>query len=706
MTLHGRRAGFALLLFILLAIPLFAQDAGPLKVVGSSAAGTLFKAGIEASGVEVALEYDFAGTQGGVTAFCQNQAGVVVTSRALTTSEVAACSANSVQYHEVLFGLDGYALIASPDVTFLDCITNSELNLVIAPSAIAEDTTWSIVNTTYPALPFGFVAMQAGTRAYDLLDGVINGDGFRSDAGLTPNFEPILTTVADGSGNLGLVPLSAALNATENIKVLELSNGELGKCFPASAANVLNRSYVGGERLFAYVNSAQLTATTGLKDALTAILSAEGQTALGAAGAVALTEDALAESLAVVNDGTTGRVFSVDLDLFQPVPNTSGELRVGGNSSAASFVKASMTSFTQRNPGVTLTESYLGAAAAARELCSGNLDIAVVSAALTEEEAAACAASEITVVQYDLGVQSAVLLANSANTDLACLTTEQLKTVWTASAEAPTTWDAAGVGTESSEIILFALSKGDAALNLLVNTVNGVASAAREDVNVNADVLYIGAALNNVPSGLAVVTLAQAEQLIAEGYAVQLVGLNSGSECVVPSAATLADGSYSVAQPVTVLANQASLATDHVQAALWNILANSNYSNIDSAGLSGLSIDTLIAKRQALQALFAEADLIEAEKFAADTAATATAVVEATMTPGQTLVPTLDPNVPTLDPNATVVPTVEPTTEVAATVEPTLEPTSEVAATVEPTAEPTTETAATVEPTVAATTAP
>lgn len=670
MTIRGRRTGFALLLFILLAIPLFAQEASPLKVVGSNAAGTILKSAIEASGVEVALEYDFAGTQGGVTAFCQNQAGLVVTSRPLTVAEAAACSASSVQYNEVLFALDGYALIASPDVDFVSCITTSELNLLIAPSAAAEDTTWMLANASYPELPFGFVAMQAGTRAYDLLDGLINGDGFRADAGLTPNFEPILTTVATGSGNLGLVPLSAALNATEDIKLLELNNSELSACFAPSAENVLNRSYVGGERLFVYVNSEQLNASAGLKEALTAVLAAENQAALTAAGAVVLDETVAAQSLAVLNENTTGRVFSIDLDFFQPSFNNTGELRVGGSAAASNFVKTSLATFSQSNPGVTLTENYLGGTAGARELCNGNLDFTIASAALTEEETAACAASEVVVVPFELGVQNAVLVANSGNSDIECLTFDALKTAFTA-------------GTEASEdYILFALGKGDSTLNLLVDTVNNTASPAREDVNFNADVLYLGAAVGNVSNGLAVVTLAQAEQLIAEGYAVKLVGVDGGAGCVVPSAETLADGSYPIAQTVSLLVNQTSLAADHVQAALWTLVSNSNYNNITSAGLTGLSLESLIAKRQVLQTLFADADLAEAEQFAADTAATATAVIEATMTPGQTLVPTIDPN-------ATLVPTTEPTTETA----------------VEPTAEATTA-EVTAEPTVEATTAP
>jgi len=680
MTIHGRRAGIALLLFILFALPLMAQDVPTVTVVGSNAAGSIFSAAVEASGVETALTYDFTGTQNGITLFCQNQAAIVVTGRALTASEASACASNSVDYNEVLFGVGGYALVVSPDVDFLTCLSTSEISQLVSPSAATAVLNWTSLNNSYKDLAFGFNSISAGSRAYDMLDGVVNGDGFRNDTVFGTD-AAVIAAVAGGNGQLGLVSLGAALTA-EGVTVLDVNNAELGICIAPSAANVLNRSYTAGERLFAYVNNAHLSDVVGLKDALTFVLSPDNTAVLEAAGATSLGESVAAQSLAIVNDGTTGRVFSVDVDLFQAVPNTSGDVRVGGSASASAFIKASMATFTQRNPGVTLTEKYLGASAGARELCSGNLDIAIMTDSLTEEEAASCTALEIVTVPFELGEQSAVLIGNAANDALTCLTVEQIQQAWTTSAEAPTTWDAAGVGTDATEIVLFALDKGDASLNLLVSKANGSAAPAREDVNINADPLYLGAAVGNVTGGVAVMTLAQAEELINEGYAVKLLGVKGSGDCVIPSAETLSDGSYPFAQAITLLLNQTTLGSDGVQAALWSILSNTNYVNIKAAGLVGLDIDSLIAKRQALQALFADADLAEAQALVAETSAAATAAFEATVTPGQTVVPTIDAN-------ATLVPTDEPTVE-ATVAEPTVEATAAEATAVEPTVEATT----------------
>lgn len=633
---YGRRAALALLLLVLWVVPLAAQDetteATPeapagLTVVGSSAAGNIFRQAVEAGGAEVELTYDLSGTQGGAEAFCQAQADLLVASRALTAVEVSNCTTAEVNFTELVVAIDGYALIASPDVDFVECVSSADLNTLVSPSAAANLTNWNQLDPVYPDLAFGFASAQAGTRAYDLLDGVVNGEGFRGDTVFGSDAE-VVAAVAGGSGQLGLVSMGAALSA-EGVTVLELNNPTLGICAAPGAAATLNRSYSGGERVFVYVNGNALEALT---PALTAVLGAEGQAAVAAAGAVALDETTLALAQETLNGAVTGRVFSRELDTFQPAFGVSGELRLGGSATITPLLQGTLALFTQSNPGATLTENYLGAVAGARELCNGNLDVAVSVAPLTEEQLAACEALEITVVSYDLGAQAAVLIANAGNAEAACLSVEQVARLWTASADAPALWSDLGEGfaANESEIILFGASKSDPSLNLLLTTANGSPLPVRDGLNENADVQYLGAAVANVPGGLAVMSYAQAQEVIESGAGVQVVSV-SGADgtCVAPSVESVSDGSYPFAQSVTLLINQTSLETDLVQAALWNLLADGSYIQLEQAGLVGLNLDTLTDRRAALQVLFAEADAIEAERFAAETSAIATQTAEA-----------------------------------------------------------------------------
>ncbi len=619
----ARRTGLALLLCVMWVLTVSAQDAAVGKVVGSSAVGAVFRAAVGDG-----LTYELAGAQAGLSQFCLGQADLAVAGRVLTQSEGAICQNNGVQFQEVLFGVDGYALIASPDVTFVSCLSTDDLNALVSPSAASTVSSWRDFAASNPDIAFGFWSVPAGARAFDLLDGVVNGDGFRADATFA-DADAVIAAVAAGSGQLGLVPMAAALSASD-VKVLELRNLTLGICAAPSAETVLNGSYVGGERLVAYANFERIEqGVLGVKDALTAVLSEDGQVAVSSAGVVALPEAALAQARAVVENGTLGRVFSREVGAFQPVVGASGDVRVGGSAAGAAFVKSSLTTYTTNNPGVSLTEAYLGGIAGVRELCSGNLDIVVASEELTAEQAELCAALSIEVVSFDLGVQNAVLIGNAGDSALACLTVEQVKRAWSASAEAPATWDAVDAALSSDEIVLFAQNQGSAALDLLVNKANGAATPARDGVNYNADPLYLGAAVANVPGSLAVMTLAQAERVLAENSRVRLVAVDAGDGCVVPSESSILDGSYAFVLPVKLLLNQSTLASDAVQAAVWSLIADANYAQIVGAGLVGLELDTLWDKRDALQALFKAADALEAERFAAETAAIATQTAEA-----------------------------------------------------------------------------
>lgn len=629
MTIHGRRVGLALLLLLVCVGLVVAQEAEPTKVVGSNSAGSLFQAASGEAGA--GFTYELTGTQAGISAFCANQAAAVIATRALTVSDVVNCQNNGVSFYEVLFGVDGYALIASPDVTFAECLSVTDLNALVSPSAAGTVSTWAAGNAAFGDVPFSLVTVAAGTRPYDLLDSAVNGDGLRADATFG-SAEEVVAQVAAGTGVLGVVPLGVAASA-EGVTVLELRSTSLNVCAAPSAQNVLNLSYTGGERLFAYLNAAQAEALGG---AVAAVLSTDGQAALNTAGALSLPDAALAVSQGLIGEGRVGRVFSLEADLFQPVAGVSGEVRVGGSAAGASLLRASMATFTTSNPGATLTETYVGGLAGAREFCNGNLDIVVLTAPLSEEQAANCANLDIVPVTYTLGAQAAVLVSNAGNADLACLTTAQLRQAWTASAEAPTNWSVVGEGFADNEIVLFALSKGDVLLDLLVNSVSDGAAVARDTVNENFDPLFLGAAVNNVPGGLAVMSLAQAQDVLAAGSAVQVVSVDAGDGCVAPSVETIADGSYALSQPLVLVLNQTTLASDVVQSAVWTILSDVNYSAVEGAGLVGLDLDTLVSQRIALEALFVEADALEAERFAAEAAAIATQTAEA-VTPEPTV---------------------------------------------------------------------
>lgn len=659
MTFIARRALFALLMISMLLLPAAAQDESGVVVVGSAVAGQAFSAVVE----NETFTTDYSGTQNGLSQFCGSTADIALATRPLSLAEASACAANGVEFVELLIGFDGFALIGSPDTADVACLSAQNLDALIAPSLTGSDVDWTLVDGAFPATTLEFVHPGANSRPAVLLDRVVRGEGFRNDATVLADSAAVIADVAAGEGKLGVISLTDALNA-EGVHVLAVNNQTLNTCVDASAENAFSRQYQAGDRVFAYVNSAALD-KAGVAEALSALTDEDAAASLAAAGFVPLTESLAAQAAAVVADGTTGRVFSQDVNTFQVTGDPTGTLRVGGDAAGVNFLKSALPAVTQGYSMITLEENYTGGVAAVREFCNGNRDVIVLSREFTAEEQAACDANTIETFEMGVGAQAAVLVANAASNYLSCLSTATIAEVYAAGSELATTWDGFNAEFSAEPIYLFVSSKGDVAVDAMMIAATGMSTPVREDVQVNADAAYRAAAVANTPGAVAVMTWAEAQDALAANDGLQLLSVQlDDDDCVAPSAETIEDGSYPLSQPVRLVINTRSLETDTVQAAVYTLFADQNYQLIEAAGLTGLRFADLVDVRSTLVEAFRAADTAQAERFAAEVAAEATPEV----TDG-----TSDATDEGSEPEATAEGETEATPEAGATVEPTTE---------------------------------
>lgn len=611
MSFIARRVLLALFVLSVLAMSAAAQDAG-VRVSGSGVAGQAWRSVV----TDDSFVYEFTGTQNGTSALCANVADVVLTNRPLSSAEAAACTANSVEWSELLIGYDGYALVASPDVDFATCLTTTNLDMLVVPSLSGSETNWSELNSSYADLPFSFAYSGAASRSAALLDRVVRGEGFRNDATVLADDAAVIADVAAGSGKLGLVSLAAALDA-EGVTVLDLHNTTLNNCITPSAENALNRQYQGGDRLFAYVNVNAFD-EPGVTEALTALTGPDAAEALIAAGFVPATESLRERGAEVVAERTTGRVFSLDMNTYQVTGDTTGTLRVGGSSAGANYLKTALQSVVQRYGSITLEEHYLGAPEAIREFCNGSREIIALTAPLTDEQQENCDANEITAYEVDLGAHTAVLVGNSASEYLSCVSTALIGDVFGISGAAIDAWNDYDASFGEEPVYIFVSSLSDAAADLMLIKATGVSTPLRDDAQVNADAAYRAAAVANTPGAVALMTWADAQDALAKHDNLVLLSVQAdGGECVAPSLETIADGSYPLSQTVKLVVNSRALRTDMVQATLYTLFADENYSQIENAGYVGIAFADLVSIRSTLVDAFRAADAEEAAEFAA-----------------------------------------------------------------------------------------
>ncbi|MFO7320185.1 MAG: substrate-binding domain-containing protein [Chloroflexota bacterium] len=599
---------FAALALTLPSLSLLAQNETT-TVAGSGVVAPLVQALIDSNEI-AGVEVNVTGTNSGFTQLCDGDVDVTLATRPINSTEEANCIANGVEFVELLLGHNIIAFVTSAEAETPQCVTLSELTTALAPSAQNQISNWNQLNPAYPDIALTVAGPAIDTPAYGVADAAIEGVGLRSDISVQASDEETLAAVAENPGTLGIVYL-ASIQAADNVRALEIDSGDGTGCAAPTAENVENRLYPAADRLFAYanINALDKPGAAALFEALTAE-SAAG--VVEAAGFTPATGNASTRNAAIVADRTTGRQFSREVVEYSLPEQIFGGLTLGGSPIAATYIQTLSNTFTGSYPSVAIDSTFLGTANGITRMCAGELDILVSNAELTDEQLAECEANNITLERLDMGRKNAVLVANAESDYLACLTTDEIATIWRAqSAEDITTWNQVNAEFPEAEMFLFAPASGaNGTSDLLMIATTGVATPIRVDVTeTNSDPLYRAAATANVEGALTYMHWAEYQRVLDNNQAnIQLVSVDAGDGCIEPSLATIEDGSYPISEPFYLYVKQSSLVRPETQGFLWTALSDANYTALTNAGFVGLEFGELPDTRTALQQLFAEAE--------------------------------------------------------------------------------------------------
>jgi phosphate transport system substrate-binding protein len=609
---------------------LAAQENTPITAAGSGIVTPVFEALAAASTSPVTLETTVTGTSGGFERLCSGLVDVTVANRTITANENNACTTNNVQYVEQLIAHNVLAFVASPDATYNQCLSNADLNLIFPPSAEGQTTDWAQVGTGNASLPLSVVVPAANTSTFTVLDNFIQGDGIRADATSVENDEAVIAAVAGEPGAVGVVSLNAAMEAGDAVKILQLNSNEVVGCTSPSAENIEARSYTAAESYYAYANQVSLDKTE-LKDLFLFINSDQAAPVIQEHGLSAPSAGVTATNLASLEGTGEAAPFSSDSTSFQIPFDVSGTVAVAGSASGRDYLSSLTSQFQSIYSTVTVDLKTEGQPEGVRRLCNGEIDIVVVEQPLTDEQIQNCEANNISTLPISLGSQAVVLVANGNSPYLACLTTDQLSTIWSASSGGSiTTWNQVDSSFPEQAMTLFQPNAGDPTSDLLLIRVTGIDTPNRQDTEFHDDPLYRAAATANVDGALTYMSWPEYQQVLANNQErIQLVGVDSGDGCVSPSVETIRDGSYPLVRPIQLLVKEASLAKPEVQSVLWYLASDENFPLLEGAGLTGVSFGDLPGLRQTLERAFLQAQQVVETTPEPGAEATAEATAEA-----------------------------------------------------------------------------
>jgi ABC-type phosphate transport system substrate-binding protein len=621
-----QRGMLALIALLLTPLIVFGQDENTLTAVGSGIVSPLVQAAAEASGAAVTV--NVTGTNSGFTAFCRGEADLTTATRPISPEEEAACSTAGVSFVELLAGYNIITFVTNPADTAAQCLTQDQVRQAFAPSAAGQVLDWAQLGGEFTSQPLTLAIPAADTPAAAVLDALVSADGLRADATRPGDAAAIISAVSSTPGTLGVVPFDAAVAAGSSVKILQLSAGAAG-CVAPTLENIDADLYGGAQRLFVYANTASLS-KPGLTETLTYLTSGSAADAVTGAGFTTPSQASYDANAAALANPEGGRQFSGGTSGYTISNAVSGAVTVAGSAAGRDYFTALTGGFSSQYPGVTFTTTLEGEPDGVRRLCNGEVDIAVITMPLSDEQIGNCAANNIEVYNLALGSQAVTLLANASNANATCLSTSQLGTIWRASESAPTNWNQVDASFADLPLILVAPSTSDTT-DLLLALTSDQPGVDRLPTETNSDPLYRGTAVGNVPGALSYFNWAELEQVTSSGQAnvvpVSVRADAEGSTCVAPSVATIEDGSYPLSRPISLAINRTALNRPEVQGILWYAAQEANYSFIEDAGFIGLQLSELGDLRAELETTFAE---VAAEAFIPSPESTAEATAEAT----------------------------------------------------------------------------
>lgn len=227
---------------------------GRVEVTGSSTVEPISTIAAEAfrgQNQMVATAVEGPGTGDGFERFCEGAADITGASRPIKPEELEACRSAGVEVIELAIGLDGIAVITSPDSP-VDCLTFAELRSLIGVEATGVER-WSGASTTLPDLPLVLTGPGEESGTYDAMVSIVLDGEARPDYASTADDNAIIETVAGDDGSLGWVGLTFAERAP-SVRLLALSEGDDGPCVAPTRESVQDGSYPISRDLFVYVS--------------------------------------------------------------------------------------------------------------------------------------------------------------------------------------------------------------------------------------------------------------------------------------------------------------------------------------------------------------------------------------------------------------------------------------------------------------------
>lgn len=211
----------------------------------------------------VRVSVGLSGTGGGFEKFCNGEIDISDASRPIRASEAEACTANGIEYTEMLVGVDGLTVVVSPKNDWVTCLSVTQLVQLFGVNS--EVVTWADLDPSWPAEEVLFYVPDPDSGTRDFMIEVLekadeSATDLRQDENTTNSGDDnvLLTGVANDANAIGFFGYAYYTEANDQVRAIAIEN-EAGECIKPSNSTIENGSYSPLSRpLFIYPNNSSV----------------------------------------------------------------------------------------------------------------------------------------------------------------------------------------------------------------------------------------------------------------------------------------------------------------------------------------------------------------------------------------------------------------------------------------------------------------
>ena len=232
----------------------------------------------------------------------------------------------------------------------------------------------------------------------------------------------------------------------------------------------------------------------------------------------------------------------------------SGEIAVAGSSTVFPISEAVAEEFSKLHPNVRVNVASTGTGAGFRAFCANDTQVSDASRPVKQKELDSCDEQGIQMIELPVAFDALSVVINPDNDWAQCLSVEELATIFGPEAQGKiSNWNQVNPSFPDVSLRLYGPTTASGTFDYFTEAIMGESGAHRGDMDLaTEDDPLIAQGVNGTRGGAGYFGLAYYQQYQSLVNAAAIRNPGTG-QCVEPSAASVADGTYlPLARPILI----------------------------------------------------------------------------------------------------------------------------------------------------------